>query len=168
MPAASAKRSFDKGLAALADGRPLEAADSFLDAMQTQERLRVRRPDMRYLSYYGLSLARAHRALHAATEACSLALGHDPDSRVLLLNLGRVHMMAGRRSAALGCFERGLELAPHHRALARELARANRRASAPLTFLDRGHALNRWTGQARTWVAKRMATNEPLPAQNMD
>jgi len=108
MSIASAEVSFNKGLAALTDGRPLRAVDHFLDAMQIEQRLRSHRPDMRYLSYYGLSLARAQRALHAAIEACSLAVRREPKRAELLLNLGRVFRLAGRRDEALGCFERWL------------------------------------------------------------
>jgi tetratricopeptide (TPR) repeat protein len=136
-------------LAALAEAQPLQAVDCFLDAMQIEQRLRVRRPDMRYLSYYGLSLARANRATHAALEACELAARDAPSHPLLQLNLGRVHLLAGRLPLALQCFERGLRLAPDHRSLRLELGRADRRSREVLPFLDRSHRLNRWMGRLR-------------------
>ena len=140
MPLPAAERIFNKGLAALADARPLQAVDHFLDAMQTEQRLRVRHPDMRYLSYYGLSLARANRAAHAAFEACDLAARHDPDNPLLLLNLGRVLLLAGRLPLALECFERGLRRAPDH---------------TTLPFLSRSNSLNRRLGQLRESLRRR-------------
>lgn len=149
MPVPLAERSFDKGLAALADAQPLHAVDCFLDAMQIEQRHRVRRPDMRYLSYYGLSLARAQRASHAALEACTLAVRHTPESPVLQLNLGRVHLIAGRLTTALECFEKGLKLSPGNTALLRQIRRVDRRAPRLLSFLNRNHPVNRWLGKLR-------------------
>ena len=77
MSTTAAERSFTEGLAALAATQPLWAVDCFLEAMQSEERLRVRQPDMRHPSYYGLSLARASRAARAAFEACEPAAYRD-------------------------------------------------------------------------------------------
>jgi len=149
MSVPSAEQRFSQGLAALADAQPLQAADHFLEAMHIEQRRGVDRPDMRFLSYYGLSLARAQRAQHAAVEACELAVRHDSTRPVLLLNLGRVHLMAGRLASALQCFERGLRLAPGHRSLRLELSRCDRRSRRALPFLDRANPPNRWLGTLR-------------------
>ena len=149
MPSASAERHFKKGLAALADEQPLRAVDCFLEAMQTEQRKQVHDPDMRFLSYYGLSLARGQQLTHAALEACLLAVRHEPESPVLLLNLGRVYLESGQKSRALDSFERGLRLSPGHRALQRQHARAERRARPCLPFLDRRHPMNRRLGRLR-------------------
>jgi tetratricopeptide (TPR) repeat protein len=149
MPIPSAERSYHEGLVALAGARPLHAADRFLDAMQIEQRQGVHHPDMRCLSYYGLSLARAGHVAHAALEACELAARHDPSDPVLLLNLGRIHLLAGRLAPALHCFERGLRLAPDHRALRLELGRIERRSRRTVRFLTRSHPLNRWMGKLR-------------------
>jgi tetratricopeptide (TPR) repeat protein len=156
MTVSAAERSFNKGLAALAAAQPLRAVDCFLEAMQIEERLQLRDPDMRYLSYYGLSLARANRATHLAFEACDLAARHDPSNPLLLLNLGRVLLLAGRRALALACFERGLRIAPDHLALKRELGRVDRRSPPPLRFLDRSHTLNRYIGRLRESLRMRL------------
>jgi len=157
MPVSDAQRSFNKGLAALAAAQPLRAVDCFLDAMQIEERLRVRQPNMRFLSYYGLSLARANRATNAAAEACELAARHDPRDPLLLLNLGRVRMLAGRRAEALECFKRGLRLVPGHAVLLQALKRGERRSVPLLPFLDRSNKLNRWVGRVRDSYRTRIA-----------
>jgi len=155
MPVLSAERSFNKGLAALAEAQPLEAVDHFLEAMQIEERLEVQDPDMRYLSYYGLSLARANRVAHAAGVACDLAARHDPLDPVLQLNLGRVHLLGGHVQRALERFERGLRLDPTHPELCDELARVDRRSRPVLGFLGRAHRLNRWLGRCRAVSGRR-------------
>jgi tetratricopeptide (TPR) repeat protein len=154
---------FDKGLAALTDERPLEAVDHFLDAMQLEQRLRVRHADMRYLSYYGLSLARASRATQAALEACGLAVQHDPTNPELWLNLGRVHSLAVRLPEAIRCYERGLRLDPAHRGLRLELSRIDRRSRRVLSALDRSHPLNRWTGKLRVFFRARAGLTACAP-----
>jgi len=164
MPVSDAQRSFNKGLAALNKGlaalaaaQPLRAVDCFLDAMQIEERLRVRQPDMRFLSYYGLSLARANRATNAAAEACELAAHHDPRDPLMLLNLGRVRLLAGRRAEALECFKHGLRLVPGHAVLLQALERGERRSVPVLPCLDRSNKLNRWVGRVRDSFRTRIA-----------
>jgi tetratricopeptide (TPR) repeat protein len=158
-----AEQHFAKGLAALAEERALEAADCFLAAMQAEAGDGARRPDMRYLSYYGLSLAKASYATASAVQACELAYQSDPLQPTVLLNLGRVYLLTGRTAQALGCFERGVRLAPAHRALRRELAQANRRGRPLFSFLDRSNPLNRWTGRLRS--ALRARTSAAAEAQ---
>jgi tetratricopeptide (TPR) repeat protein len=151
----SAESSFNRGLVALADSRNSAAADLFLAAMRIEARHRVRNPDLRYLSYYGLSLARAHRALNAATSACELAARREPGQPVLLLNLGHVHLLAGRTSLAIGCFERALALAPDDATLRQELTCANRRACPVIRALARDNPLNHWAGRLRHALRRR-------------
>ena len=62
MPILAAERSFDDGLMALAEGRHGEAIAAFRQAIDIERQRDLRRPSARYLSFYGLSLARAGRA----------------------------------------------------------------------------------------------------------
>ena len=151
----SAKLSFRKGLAALADARHLEAADMFLAAMQIESRQQLHRPDMRYLSYYGLSLVWAGRVTYSARQACELALRHNPEHPILLLNLGRVYLMTGQIGRGLACFEHGIRLCPNHGPLLRELHRADRRAKSVIPVLARSNPLNRWAGKLRAALKRR-------------
>jgi tetratricopeptide (TPR) repeat protein len=157
-----AEQHFAKGLAALAEERALEAADCFLAAMQAEAGDGARRPDMRYLSYYGLSLAKASYATASAVQACELAYQSNPLHPAVLLNLGRVYLLTGKTTQALGCFERGIRLAPSHRALLRELSRADRRRRPFFSFLDRSNPLNRWTGRMRSALR---VPSSPRPAE---
>ena len=63
----------------------------------------VKRPQMRYLSYYGFCLAKTNRPVREAIHACRTAAltdGRNPD---LFLILGRVYLMARR-------YQRGVEV----------------------------------------------------------
>ncbi len=61
----------------------------------------VSRPQMRYMSYYGLSLAQTKRPSRQAIKACETAATVDFFSPDLLLNLGKVYLLAGKTSKAL-------------------------------------------------------------------
>ena len=119
----SAQNSFRKGLAALVDDAPAVAIGHFREAMCIEDQ-RSARPTMRYLSYYGYCLARTSRPAGDALRACERAAAAEPRDADLLLNLGRVHMLAGRSRAARRVFDRGLRISPDNRILQRERARA--------------------------------------------
>jgi len=120
MPILSAENCFKKGLAAMLDDNFIGATAYFREAIDIERQRHVQRPQMRYLSYYGLCLAKTNRPLGEAIHACrtaALTAGRDPD---LFLNLGRVYLKARRIDEALKAFEHGLRFAPAHRVLRRE------------------------------------------------
>src|SRR5262245_51468779 len=77
MPILSAENHFRQGLAALVDGDPNVAAEHFRTAIQIERQRHVRRPQMRYLSYFGLSLALAHGPTQESILACETAARRD-------------------------------------------------------------------------------------------
>jgi len=157
----AAENSFKKGLAALVENRPAEAVDHFRVAMQMEKERSVRSPEMRYLSYYGLSMARAYGASADSRQACELAARQAPYSPAILLNLARVYEMSGRTTRALEYLARAHALAPEHPTLGRELRRLDRRERPVVARLDRGHALNRSLGRLRSWLRGARRVVEP-------
>ncbi len=149
MSIVSAENAFKKGLASFVEGRYIEAAQLFNAAIRTEKERGVGRPQMRYLSYYGLSMARAHGATPDAIRACETAARRDFFNPDLQLNLGRVYMLAGRTHRAFAALERGLKLAPRHRALVAELERFERRRMPVIPGLRRDHSLNILLGRLR-------------------
>jgi len=145
-----AENCFKRGLVALHQGKPLDAAALFESAMVIERRRGAARPQMRYLSYYGVSLAQAKRQTRQAIEACERAANVDFFDPNLVLNLGKVYLIAGKRTKALTTFQRGLRMAPSHQALRAELSRAERRRPLPIGFLSRNHPLNRLLGRLRS------------------
>lgn len=157
MPILSAENQFRKGLQSLVDGDPPSAAGFFHAAIQVERQRAVARPQMRYLSYYGLALAQANGASPEAIRACEAAARRDFFNPDLLLNLGRVYLLAGKTTRALATFEQGLRLAPSHPALRAELARIDRRQQPPVAFLPRNHSVNRLLGRIRATLRQRHA-----------
>lgn len=149
MPILSAENSFRRGLVALVDGDPASATDHFHAAILIEVQHGVTRPQMRYLSYYGLSRAQAQGATAQAIQACETAARRDFFSPELLLNLGRVYLLAGKTTKALATFHRGLELSPSHKALLAEYAKIDRRETPPLTIVARSNPLNKMLGKLR-------------------
>ena len=97
----TAENSFRNGLMALVDSRDTEATRYFRSAMQIDKDRGKGRNWVRYLSYYGYSLAREGVNGREAVELCERAVRlsqHDPET---LLNLGRVYMRSGRTTLAL-------------------------------------------------------------------
>jgi tetratricopeptide (TPR) repeat protein len=163
MPILSAENQFRQGLAALVDGDPKTASERFHSSIQIERQRHARRPQMRYLSYYGLSLALAHGPTQESILACETAARRDFYSSDLLLNLGKVYALAGLTTRALSTFERGLAIAPSNVSIKAELAKLDRRQAAPIRWLKRSHPANRALGKMRAsmneWMTSRRAAS---------
>jgi tetratricopeptide (TPR) repeat protein len=149
MPSLAAEDSFKMGLSAFTDERYARALEHFDYALQAERRREARFPDPRYVSYYGVSLARAGGADAECLRLCELAARRDPWNAAILSNLARVYVMAGRHDLALGTLRAGLARMPGHPLLERELDRTDRRGRPVLGHLDRSHRLNCWLGRLR-------------------
>jgi len=152
----SAENNFRRGLASLVDGDATAAAEHFQSAILTEVQHGVKRPQMRYLSYYGLSRAQAFGATPQSIQACETAARRDFFNPDLLLNLGRVYLLAGKTTKALSAFQRGLELAPSHKGLLAEFTKIDRREAPPLGIVSRSHPLNRLLGKLRFSLRARL------------
>lgn len=158
MTSLSAENCFKKGLSALVEQDYTEASSMFRRALELDRDRSKRQPDMRYLSYYGYSLAKAKVSTSTAIQACRTAVSRQKNDPVLFLNLGRVYVLSGKVSLAAESFERGLRLAPEDRALRNELARIDRRAKPAFSVLSRDHVFNRWAGKLRAALRHRHAS----------
>src|SRR5262245_54574490 len=139
MPIPSAETSFRNGLVALSGGDPAGAAHHFQSAILIERQHAISHPQMRYLSYYGIALARSGRPHAAAIQACETAARRDPYNPGNYVNLARVYVLAGKMSRALAALERALTIAPTHPLLLAELTRLDRRGTPPLPFVSRKH-----------------------------
>jgi tetratricopeptide (TPR) repeat protein len=145
----SAENSFRRGLASLVDGDAASASEHFQSAILIEVQHGVKRPQMRYLSYYGLSRAQAFGATPQTIQACETAARRDFFNPDLLLNLGRTYLLAGKTTKAMSAFQRGLELAPSHKGLRAEYVKIDRREAPPLAIVSRSHPLNKALGKMR-------------------
>ena len=157
MPILSAENSFRRGLASLVDGDAAAAAAHFQTAILTEVQHGVKRPEMRYLSFYGLSRAQSQGITPQAIQACETAARRDAFNPDLFLNLGRVYLLAGKTTKALAAFERGLEAAPTHKGLLAERVKIDRRQPPPLSIVSRAHPLNKMVGKLRSSIRTRLA-----------
>ncbi len=156
-----AENAFKKGMTALDEGRYEEAAVFFESALRIEKERRVKRPPMRYLSYYGLAACLARRPTPEAIKACEVAARREFLSAELQLNLGKVYMLAGKTTRALAAFERGLNIAPSNKDLRAELSKVDRRGSPTIPWLRRNHPLNRFLGRMRSRAARSRRRTEP-------
>lgn len=156
MPILSAENSFRRGLASLVDGDAAAAAEQFQSAILIEVQHGVKRPQMRYLSYYGLARAKAYGATPQAIQACETAARRDFFNPDLLLNLGRAYLLAGKTTKALAAFHRGLELAPTHKGILSEYKKIDRRERPPIGVVSRSHPLNKMLGKLRSSLRARV------------
>lgn len=154
MPILSAENQFKKGLTALVDRNYKDATVFFKRAIDVDLARNRRKPDLRYLSYYGLSLAKAGMSTTEAISLCRQAVARHKNHPILWLNLGRVYAAAGKTQRALEALDRGVQLAPGNRVLTHELAQFERRSKPVLGMLPRSHAVNIALGKLRRSMGK--------------
>ena len=155
MSAAGPEEHFRRGRAALERGRPGEAAAHFNLAVNREKEMRILRPQMRYISFYGLSLALAYGPTHEALAMCEMAAREDPTDPEVHCNLGRVCLMARKTTRALAAFEWAIRLDPEDLRPRRLRDRADRRSRPILPWLGRDHPINWTTGRLRTALSRR-------------
>jgi Flp pilus assembly protein TadD len=147
----SAFAQFKQGISFLRDGYSAEALSCLRQAAEQEQQ------NPYYLSFLGVSIARAQQKWAAAVKLCETALSLKRNESQLYLNLAEVYVSAGRRDDAVEILDRGLI---HFRVDARiRQARADlgRRSLPLLSFLERGHFLNRSLGKLRSRVSKHVA-----------
>jgi tetratricopeptide (TPR) repeat protein len=134
---------FKMGVRMLRDARPINALAHFRIAADLEKN------NPYYISFVGVSMARAERNWKPALELCELALTMKYNDAQLYLNLAEVYTSAGRREEALIILDRGLaSLGPHPRIKQARMKLGSRRSPA-LPFLDRQNILNRQLGILR-------------------
>jgi hypothetical protein len=142
-----AEESFVKGIAALQQGRGIEALALFEAAVVIERRQGVERPQARYLSFYGLCLGLEAKRLAEGIRFCRDALALEFFNPDLCWNLGRLLVHAGERSEGYATFQKGLGLQTKHPGILRELQRMGTRRHPPVQFLARNNPLNMILGR---------------------
>jgi Flp pilus assembly protein TadD len=150
----SAVVEFKQGIKLLRDGHPAEAFEYFRNAADSEQR------NPYYLSFLGVSLARAQRKWAAAVELCETALSMRRNEAQLYLNLAEVYVSAGRRDDAVEVLDKGLIYFRIDSRIKRARANLGRRGSPVLPFLDRGHFLNRILGKLRYRITGRIGKSK--------
>jgi len=102
-----------------------------------------------YMSFLGLSIARAQRKWDQASELCEMAVQLKPKEIQFYLNLGEVYAASGLREKALDKLDGALELFGEDALLKQARNKVQNRRNPILPFFGRAHFLNRELGKLR-------------------
>ncbi|HEX4642031.1 MAG TPA: tetratricopeptide repeat protein [Candidatus Acidoferrales bacterium] len=141
---------FKQGVRRLRESQPHDALQHFRNAADLEKN------NPYFLSFVGVSLARAERKWAPALTLCEAALSMKRNDAQLYLNLAEVYTAAGRREEALLTLDRArASLGPVARVQQARLKLGQRRSPA-LPFLDRQNVLNRqlgiWRHRILAWM----------------
>jgi tetratricopeptide (TPR) repeat protein len=107
-----------------------------------------------YISFLGLSIARAQRKWDQASELCEMAVQLKPKEIQFHLNLGEVYASAGQREKALDKLDYALGLFGDDARLKQARRKVEKRRAPLLPFFGRQHFLNRELGKLRHRILK--------------
>ncbi len=144
-----ALNEFKHGVALLNHGSPELALVHLRRAFECE------RQNPFYLSFLGLSIARAERNWDQASELCEIAVQLNRGEAQFYLNLAEVYASAGRRAKALHTLDTALEKFGEDERLRGARRRVEKRRSPLIPFLARGNFLNRKLGKWWHRVLKR-------------
>jgi Flp pilus assembly protein TadD len=145
----SALANFKQGISLLRDGYSAEALSCLRQAAEQEQQ------NPYYLSFLGVSVARAQQKWAVAAKLCETALSLRRNEAQLYLNLAEVYVSAGRRDDAVEILDRGLIYFKVDPRIRRARANLGRRSLPVFPFLERGHFLNRSLGKLRSRVSER-------------
>jgi tetratricopeptide (TPR) repeat protein len=109
-----------------------------------------------YISFLGLSIARAEQKWDQALELCETAVQLNRKEIQLHMNLIEVCALAGLRDKALDRLDSALRLFGNDARLKRARNKVVKRRAPVLPFFGRSHFLNRELGKLRHRVLKRL------------
>jgi len=146
----TALAQFKRGMELLRKGYSSEAVDFMRRAAELEQH------NPYYLSFLGLSVARAQREWQTATKLCETALSSKRDEAQFYVNLAEVYVASGRRDDAVTVLDRALSYCPKDARILRMRGKLGRRNTLVLSFLSRGHFLNRNLGKLRQKISERL------------
>ena len=154
MPDGSGLADFKQGIALLRKGQPSEALEYLRRAFELEQH------NPYYLSFMGVSLARAQGKCTAAAELCKTAINLKRKEAQLYMNLADVYVSAGRRDRAIETLDNALIYCKADARIIRARGRLQKRRPPVLPFLERGNLLNRSLGRLRHRALRRFTKSE--------
>jgi Flp pilus assembly protein TadD len=134
---------FKQGLTFLRDGYAAQAVECFRHAVELEQTNPI------YISFLGLSLARAEKKWKPALEFCETALRMKRNEARLYVNLVEVLVSTGQREKAIQLLDAAPQNIRENAGIKRMRDKLGRRHPAVLPFLDRQNFLNRGLGKWR-------------------
>jgi tetratricopeptide (TPR) repeat protein len=144
------KAEFTEGLKLLKNEYPQKALERLRRAYECDKH------NPYYISFLGLSMARAERKWDKASELCEMAVQLRPTELQFHLNLGEVYAASGLREKALDKLDRALERFGQDARLKQARGRIEKRRSPLVPILGREHFLNRELGKLRHRTLKQL------------
>jgi Flp pilus assembly protein TadD len=135
--------NFKQGIGLLKTGHPKEALVLFRAAFECEKH------NPYYLSYLGLSVARAERDWERASELCEIAVQLKRKEIQFYLNLAEVYSLSKRPEKQFDILDAAIELFGDDKRLRQARSRLNKRRPPVLSFFSRDHVLNRKLGKLR-------------------
>jgi Flp pilus assembly protein TadD len=145
---------FKNGVAMLKNGYAQNALEPLRRAFECERR------NPYYLSFLGLSIARAERKWDQASELCEIAVQLKRQEAQFHLNLAEVYQMAGRNTKAIETLDAALKLFRSDQRLKRARTRIEKRRTPVLSFLNRDNVLNKQLGKLRHRALKRASKQD--------
>jgi tetratricopeptide (TPR) repeat protein len=142
---------FKKGVELLKSAYPHKALARFRRAFESDQH------NPYYISFLGLSIARAQGKWDQASELCEIAVQIKPTEIQFHLNLAEVCASAGLREKALDKLDVALERFGEDAQLRQARSKVEMRRTPPLPFFRREHFLNRNLGKLRHRLLKNRA-----------
>ena len=140
---------FREGVELLKNEYPEKALLKLLRAFESDKR------NPYYISFLGLSIARAEQNWEQALDLCETAVQFKRKEIKFHLNLIEVYALAGWHEKALRKLDNASKLFGDDARLRRVRAKVMERRAPVLPFLERGHLLNRELGKLRHRMLKR-------------
>jgi Flp pilus assembly protein TadD len=140
---------FKQGVKMLREAHPNRALLHFRNAADLEKN------NPYFLSFVGVSLARAERQWEPALKLCETALSMKRTEVQLYLNLAEIYMSAGRREEALMTLDRARASLGHNARIQKARMKLGSRRSPALPFLNRENMLNRFLGILRHRILER-------------
>jgi len=109
-----------------------------------------------FMSFLGLSIARAQRKWDLASELCETAVQLKPKEIQFYLNLGEVYAASGMRERALYKLDDAMQLFGEDARLKQARSKVQNRRNPILPFFGRTHFLNRELGKLRHRALKHL------------
>ena len=134
---------FKEGVELLKNEYPQKALVRFKRALECDKH------NPYYMSFLGLSIARAQRKWDQAFELCEMAVQLKPKEIQFYLNLGEVYAASGLREKALDKLDGALEIFGEDARLKQARSKVQNRRNPILPFFGREHFLNRELGKLR-------------------
>jgi tetratricopeptide (TPR) repeat protein len=141
---------FKEGVELLKNEYPQKALARFRRAFECEKH------NPYYISFLGLSIARAQQKWDQASELCEIAVQLKPTEVQFHLNLGEVYASAGLREKALDKLDDALERFGDDIRLKQARSKVENRRAPLLPLIGREHFLNRELGKLRHRALKRL------------